>query len=106
MIVELYASPLSSTAEHPELPISNTVGELPDEEPSLNLGDLLGSFSSRNEALEYIQQQVAERSELVVESQGAPFDDYTHVEWLTITIKTETQKTENRNYYLVSDEGY
>ncbi len=106
MTLELYASPESTTAEHPESPISNTVGELPDEEPDLNLGDLLGSFSSRDEALNYIRQQAAEGSGLVVDSRGAPFDEYTHVEWLTITIKTNDQKTENRNYYLVTDEGY
>ena len=107
MIVELYASPKTpNSSGRPESPISNTKGELPDEEPALDFGDLIGSFPSREEAIAFIQEQVEVRNQVLTDSRSAPFNDYTHVELLTITISTDDQKTETDNYYLVTDEGY
>ncbi|GAB4022849.1 hypothetical protein [Spirosoma koreense] len=106
MTIELYAIPEATQPEHPELPISNTVGELPEQEPTLDLGELLGSFSSEEEALAFINERVATQDQQVVDTHSAPFNDYTHVEWLTITIQTQDQQTRTENYYLVTDEGY
>ncbi|MFD2934545.1 hypothetical protein [Spirosoma flavum] len=107
MIIELYASPQTPTTSGlPESPISNTTGELPDQEPALDLGNLLGSFSSREEVMAYIGQRVLQQNGLIIDSRSAPFNEYTHVEWLTITLKSEDQSTQSENYYLVTDEGY
>jgi hypothetical protein len=107
MTIELYVSPQTpNQSERPESPISNINGELPDEEPVLDFGDLLGSFDSREEAIAFIQQQVAQRNQVVTDSYSVPFNEYTHVEWLTVKILTEGQQTESEYYYLVTDEGY
>ena len=106
MLIELYANPDFQAVKLPESPIANLNGELPDEETGLELGDLLGSFSSREEAIAAITQQVSEQNGQVTESHSAPFNDYSHVEWLTVTIETDHKQIENRAYYLVSDEGY
>jgi len=106
MIIELYTVPVSDPSGHPESPISNSNGELPDEESGLDLGDLLGSFDSREEAIAFIQEQVAERNQVIVDRQSGPFNEYSHVEWLTITLKKQDQQTASESYYLVSDEGY
>ena len=104
MNIELYARP---AANQPlQSPISNTSGTLPDGEPTLNLRDLLGNFSSQEEALAYISQQVSQQNGVVSESRSGPFNDYTHIEWLTVTITSESQPIEIRTYYLVTDEGY
>ncbi|UHG89853.1 hypothetical protein [Spirosoma oryzicola] len=106
MLIELYANPGFQAVALPESPISSLNGELPDEETGLELGDLLGSFSSREEAIAAITQQVSEQNGQVTESHSAPFNDYSHVEWLTVTVQTANQQTESRAYYLVTDEGY
>ena len=104
MIIELYAR--QGGLKPPQSPVSNTAGALPEAEPTLALSDLLGSFSTREEALDYISQQASQQQEQVVESRSSPFNDYTHIEWLTMTIQTTTQQLEERTYYLVTDEGY
>ncbi|AUD03872.1 hypothetical protein [Spirosoma pollinicola] len=107
MIIELYASPkIQNQSEHPESPISNTKGELPDEEPALEFGDLIGSFDSREEAIAFVQTQANERKQQVIDTQSGPYNAYTHVEWLTLTVSKEGSQTGSVNYYLVSDEGY
>lgn len=106
MIVELYEAPKSDSSEAINSPISNTTGELPQQEPNLDLGDLLGSFDSREEALAFVQNQIAHQNRRVTDSRIAPFNAYTHVEWLTVTLQSEDQSTDRKNYYLVTDEGY
>ena len=108
MTIELYTAPTTATpSETNESPISNPTGELPEQEPALDLADLLGSFSSREEALEFIQTQLAAQKQSITDTQSAPFSEYTHIEWLTITTKTEDQQTASKSYYLVNaDEGY
>ena len=106
MTVELYDAPAKSNQSGLlESPISNSQGELPDEEPTLDFGDLLGSFDSREEAITFIKNQLAEQNQEVTDSHSAPFDEYTHVEWLTFTIAADSQ-TQSKSYYLVTDEGY
>ena len=107
MTIELYASsPANVPSEKPESPISNMPGELPDAEPDLDLGNLLGTFDSREEAISFLKKQAEEQNKLVTDSQTAPFNDYTHVEWLTLTVSAEGQGKQQENYYLVTDEGY
>lgn len=107
MIIELYASPkTTSGSAHPESPVSNTKGELPEAEPTLDFGDLIDTFDSREEAISFIEKQVADRNQVLTETESGPFDEYTHVEWLTIKVLTEDKQTESENYYLVTDEGY
>ncbi|QKZ13686.1 hypothetical protein [Spirosoma sp. KUDC1026] len=106
MIVELYTAPDSSPSAPVDLPISNTAGELPEQEPTLDPGNLLGSFDSRDEAINFVQNQAAAQQQEVADTQSAPFNAYTHVEWLTVTLKNADQSTQTTNYYLVTDEGY
>lgn len=107
MIVELYARPEpANPSGRPESPISNTAGELPDDEPTLDFGDLIGSYDSREEAIAFIHQELESRNQTLVDTRSAPFNPYTHVEWLSVTVSTGNQPDEVRNYYLVSDEGY
>lgn len=107
MTIELYASPKTpAELAHPESPVSNTKGELPEEEPTLDFGDLIDTFDSREEAISFIKQQVAERNQELTETKSGSFDAYTHVEWLTVKILTEDKQTESESYYLVTDEGY
>jgi hypothetical protein len=107
MTIELYASsPVENQSEKPEAPISNLNGELPDAEPALDLGDLIGTFDSREEALLFLEKQAEQRNRVVTDSQSAPYNDYTHVEWLTVTISGGEQEDQKENYYLVTDEGY
>jgi len=107
MTVELYDAPAKSDQSGQlESPISNIQGELPDEEPTLDFGDLLGSFDSREEAVTFIKKQLAEQNQEVTDSHSAPFDEYTHVEWLTFIIAATDQQAQSKSYYLVTDEGY
>lgn len=106
MTIELYAAPVTDPAQAIDSPISNTTGTLPDHEPALDLKDLVGTFDSREEAIAYIQRALEAGDNVVVDSHRAPFDDYTHVESLTISIRNRNQSTERRHYYLVTDEGY
>ena len=106
MIVELYEAPASDESAAINSPVSNTTGELPEQEPALDLGDLLGSFDSQEEAVAFIQDQAANQNQHVTNRQIVPFNAYTHVEWLTVTIQSEDRSTQHRNYYLVTDEGY
>ncbi|GAB4035892.1 hypothetical protein [Spirosoma jeollabukense] len=107
MTIELYDAPAKANQSgHPGSPISNTQGELPNEEPTLDFGDLLGSFDSREEAIDFIKDQLAGQSQEVTDSHSAPFDEYTHVEWLTFTIAAPDQQIQSKSYYLVTDEGY
>lgn len=107
MIIELYASPKpTSGSAHPESPVSNTKGELPEAEPTLDFGDLIDTFDSREEAISFIEKQVADRNQVLTETKSGRFDEYTHVEWLTVEVLTEDKQTESENYYLVTDEGY
>lgn len=107
MTIELYASPKTTgSSEHPESPVSNTNGELPDTEPTLDFGDLIDTFDSREEAISFIEKQLAERNQVLTETTSGPFDAYTHVEWLTINTLTEDKQARSEQYYLVTDEGY
>ncbi|UFH52232.1 hypothetical protein [Spirosoma sp. KNUC1025] len=106
MTIELYAAPTTDSSEAVDSPISSTSGELPDQEPALDLGDLLGSFDSREEAVNFVQNQVAVDNEEVADTHITLFNAYTHVELLTVTIQSQDQSTLQKNYYLVSDEGY
>lgn len=107
MTIELYASPKTpSESNRPESPVSNLKGELPEAEPTLDFGDLIDTFDSREDAISFIKKQVAERNQVLAETESGPFDAYTHVEWLTVKILTEDKQTESENYYLVTDEGY
>jgi hypothetical protein len=106
MTLELY---LVSSSDSPAVvtsPISNTTGELPEQEPTLDLGDLLGSFDSKEEVLTFVQTQLSFPNQQVIDSRISPFNAYTHVEWLTVTIQNEDLSTFHKNYYVVSDEGY
>ncbi len=107
MIIELYKSPkVLNPSGHPESPVSNTKGELPDDEPALEFGDLIGSFDSREEAIAFVENQASERNQQITDTKSGPFNAYTHVEWLTVTVSTGGDQTENEDYYLVTDEGY
>ncbi len=106
MIIELYAVPTTDPEGATDSPISNTTGTLPDQEPALDLGDLLGSFDSREEAINFIQTQAAARNQEVADTNTAPFNEYTRVDWLTVTLKNIDQTTQHERYYLVTDEGY
>lgn len=107
MTIELYKAPQVNTpTEYPESPVSNVAGELPDDEPGLNLGDMVGSFSSREEAMAFIEQQATATGSIVVDHQSSPYNEYTHVEWLTVVVQQADQSTQNESYYLVTDEGY
>jgi hypothetical protein len=106
MTLELY---LVSSSDSPAVvtsPISNTTGELPEQEPTLDLGDLLGSFDSKEEVLTFVQTQLSFPNQQVIDNRISPFNAYTHVEWLTVTIQNEDLSTFHKNYYVVSDEGY
>ncbi len=106
MIIELYAAPTSDVSGAVDSPISNTTGALPDQEPALDLGDLLGTFDSREEAINFVQNQATAQNQEVSDTHYASFNVYTHVDWLTVTFKNADQSTENKHYYLVTDEGY
>lgn len=106
MIIELYAAPDSSPSAPINSPVSNTTGELPEQEPALDPANLLGSFDSREEAINFVQNQAAAQQQEVADTQSAPFNAYTHVEWLTVTLTNADQSTQTGNYYLVTDEGY
>lgn len=106
MIIELYATPPSNGSGPIDSPVSNTTGELPDQEPSLDLGDLLGSFDSQEEAVAFITEQFSATNQSVTDSRVIPFDAYTHIELLTVTVQNGDQSTQTINYYLVSDQGY
>lgn len=106
MIIELYTAPVSDASETEKSPISSTSGELPDQEPEFRPDDLLGSFDSREEALAFVQDQLAAQNQVITDSRVVPFNAYTHVEQLIVTIQTDDQSGHHKNYYLVSDEGY
>lgn len=107
MIIELYAAPKAATVSAPpDAPISNPTGELPDNEPALSLGDLLGSFDSRDEALAFLTRQAGERGQQLTSHSSEPYCDYTHVEWLSVTLTEADQQATQASYYLVTDEGY
>ncbi|GAB4051415.1 hypothetical protein [Spirosoma litoris] len=106
MTIELYTAPINDSEEPADSPISNTTGELPDQEPALNLGDLLGSFDSQDEALEFIKTQTLSQGQSIIDSVIVLFSPYTHVEFLTVTIQNDDQSTYPKSFYLVTDEGY
>ncbi|GAB3782067.1 hypothetical protein GCM10028818_37170 [Spirosoma horti] len=107
MTIELYASPQTpGKPNHPESPVSNLRGELPEAEPTLDFGDLIDTFDSREEAISFIKQRLAARNQVLTETESGSFDPYTHVEWLTVKILTEDKQAQSENYYLVTDEGY
>ncbi|QDK81706.1 hypothetical protein EXU85_25085 [Spirosoma sp. KCTC 42546] len=106
MTIELYTAPINDSQGPVDSPISNTIGELPDQEPTLDLGDLLGSFDSQDEALDFIQNQTLSQGQSVIDTVTVLFNPYTHVELLTVTIQNEDQSTHPKSYYLVTDEGY
>ncbi|WP_018623070.1 hypothetical protein [Spirosoma luteum] len=106
MLVELYTAPATNSSEVAESPISSTSGELPEQEPTLELGDLLGSFDSREEAISSVERTGKEANQSVIDSTVSPFNDYTHVELLTVTVQNRDQSTHTKLYYLVTDEGY
>jgi hypothetical protein len=107
MTIELYAAPQSANPlSGPESPVSNVRGELPADEPTFDLKDLLGTFDSREEAIAFIEQQLVEENAEVTNQENGPFNDYIHVEWLTITTTTGDQPEKKQGYYLVTDEGY
>lgn len=105
MIIEVYNVP-SDASEATDSPISSTTGELPDQEPEFRPDDLLGSFDSREEAIGFVKEQLASQNQVVTDSQVAPFNAYTHIERLTMTIQTDAETDQHKNYYLVTDEGY
>jgi len=106
MIIELYAAPDSSPSAPINSPVSNTTGELPEQEPALDPANLLGSFDSREEAINFVQNQAAAQQQEVADTKSALFNAYTHVEWLMVTLTNADQSTQTGNYYLVTDEGY
>jgi len=106
MTIELYAVPGNVTSESVESPISNTSGELPEQEPTLNLGDLIGSFDSEEEVIAFLNEQLSARNQTLTDSQIVAFDPYTHVKRLQLTIQHEDRSTNQQHYYLVTDEGY
>jgi hypothetical protein len=105
MIVELYTAPAVTTTQPTESPVSNPNGELPDQEPSLSPDQLLGSFDSREEAISFAKEQLADGGQTIADTQSGVFNDYTHIEWLTLT-STENGEPVHQTYYLVTDEGY
>ncbi|MBD2754972.1 hypothetical protein [Spirosoma validum] len=106
MTIELYEAPEAVSSESIESPISSTTGELPDQEPTLDLGNLLGSFDSQEEALTFLQEQASQQNQQLTDSDISAYNAYTHVSLLTVTIQTKDQSTQQKNYYLVTDEGY
>lgn len=106
MTIELYTAPINESEKPIDSPISNTTGELPDQEPALDLGDLVGSFDSQEEAVDFIKNQLVPQGQSVIDSVIVLFDPYTHVEFLTVTIQNEDQSTYPKSFYLVTDEGY
>ncbi len=106
MIVELYTAPATNSPEVTESPISSTSGELPEQEPTLDPGNLLGSFDSREEAISSVERIAKDANQSVTDSTVSPFNDYTHVELLTVTVQDPNQSTHTKLYYLVTDEGY
>lgn len=106
MTIELYATPSTDASLSTESPISSTTGELPDQEPTIDFGDLLGSFDSHEELIDFVREQYAQQNQQLLDSQVSSFDAYTHVELLTITVQTPEQTTFQKRYYLVLDEGY
>ena len=106
MIVELYVAPAADSSEVAESPISSTTGELPDQEPTLDPANLLGSFDSREEAVSSAEQKAKGDNQSIMNSAISPFNAYTHVELLTITVQNQDQSTGTAHYYLVTDEGY
>ncbi len=104
MLVELYAAPAAEP--HPtESPVSNAVGELPDQEPSLSPDQLLGSFDSREEAITFAKEQLIDGGQNITDTQSGMFDEHTHIEWLTLTT-TQHDAAMHKTFYLVTDEGY
>lgn len=106
MTIELYEAPGADSAEAINSPISSTTGELPDQEPDLDLGDLLGSFDSQEEAIIFLEKQAAQQNQQITDSTIVAYNAYTHVSLLTVTIQGNEQSTEQKNYYLVTDQGY
>ncbi|GAB3997439.1 hypothetical protein GCM10028807_42660 [Spirosoma daeguense] len=106
MTIELYSAPVADSADVVDSPISNITGELPDQEPELNADNLLGSFDTRDEALAFIESGLLVENQKVADTEIRPFDPYTHVELLTVTLQQEDHSTTTRQYYLVNDEGY
>lgn len=105
MTIELYSA-ASTDFSAINSPISNTTGELPEQEPDLNFGDLLDSFDSREEALAYIEKKILANDQLLLKNHITPFNAYTHVELLTLTIQHTDQSVHTQQYYFVTDEGY
>lgn len=106
MIIELYTAPATDASVVTESPISSTSGELPEQEPTLDLGDLLGSFDSREEAIAAVERTAKEAGKAMLDSTVSAFNAYTHVELLTVTVQNRDQSTHTNLYYLVTDEGY
>ncbi len=104
MLVELYAAP-AAAPQPTESPVSNAVGELPEQEPSLSPDQLLGSFDSREEAITFAKEQLANGGQHLTDTQSGMFDEHTHIEWLTLTT-THNDASTHTTYYLVTDEGY
>ncbi|GAB3942650.1 hypothetical protein GCM10028805_07510 [Spirosoma harenae] len=106
MTFELYTAPAADSSDTVESPISNITGELPEQEPDINQDNLLGSFDTREEAMEFVQSGTIEPNQSIIDSHIKPFNDYTHVELLTVTVQNGDQSSFSRRYYLVNDEGY
>lgn len=107
MIIELYAAPSTGTVSPmPESPVSNIRGELPDDEPSVDFGNLLGSFDSREEAIEFVVKQLTDQHLTITQQETGPFNEYTHIDWLTMTTAAGHSPASQQHYYLISDEGY
>jgi hypothetical protein len=102
MTIELYAAPTSEVDGLVDSPISNITGTLPEQEPALDVNDLLGTFDSREEAIRFVRDQAEANHQVVTDCRTVPFNVYTHIEWLTIELQNDQPLT----YYLVSDEGY
>lgn len=106
MTIELYEAPESVESESVESPISSTTGELPDQEPTLDLGNLLGSFDSQEDALAFLEEKTSRQNQQITDSDIRAYNAYTHVSLLTVTIQTKDSSAQKKNYYLVTDEGY
>ncbi|GAB3702922.1 hypothetical protein GCM10027592_32830 [Spirosoma flavus] len=106
MTIELYSVPVTDTSNVANSPISNTVGELPEQEPEFSPDNLLGSFDTQEEALSFVKNDTSGNNQTITDTQIRPFDPYTHVELLTVTIRNEDQSTITKQFYLVNDEGY
>jgi hypothetical protein len=106
MTIELYAAPELTESEAIDSPISNTTGVLPDQEPTLDASDLLGTFDSREEAMSFVQQQAELDRQTILDNEVTPFNVYTRVERLVVKVQNGDQSTQYKNYYLVTDEGY